>query len=299
MINDKWEKQVMKKIRFMTNNIWNGISFSDVERFLTNFGEDRIVGLTLLDMLIYYSYEQEEYIVKNLIRLLKRELWISEEVGKRDKSAREINKSLNEVYKTMCFIPVNDHDPSDSAFSLTTIYKKSEDVSRMVEYVEVKDIPLMIALQKKFFVFYDDIIGTGTQFRKFWSKTEHFGKQNITLNYIAEKNPDIKFYYLVLGGYKNSIDTLMEEFPNLKVIASEIFTKDYDIFNEENEYWEFNSDKREQVLQYIQKKESELGSKSSFSLNLPLLFQHSRASNTALSLYWFSKPDKWKELYRR
>ena len=299
MINDKWEKQVMKKIRFMTNNIWNGISFSDVERFLTNFGEDRIVGLTLLDMLIYYSYEQEEYIVKNLIRLLKRELWISEEVGKRDKFAREINKSLNEVYKTMCFIPVNDHDPSDSAFSLTTIYKKSEDVSRMVEYVEVKDIPLMIALQKKFFVFYDDIIGTGTQFRKFWSKTEHFGKQNITLNYIAEKNPDIKFYYLVLGGYKNSIDTLMEEFPNLKVIASEIFTKDYDIFNEENEYWEFNSDKREQVLQYIQKKESELGSKSSFSLNLPLLFQHSRASNTALSLYWFSKPDKWKELYRR
>ena len=299
MINDKWEKQVMKKIRFMTNNIWNGISFSDVERFLTNFGEDRIVGLTLLDMLIYYSYEQEEYIVKNLIRLLKRELWISEEVGKRDKSAREINKSLNEVYKTMCFIPVNDHDPSDSAFSLTTIYKKSEDVSRMVEYVEVKDTPLMIALQKKFFVFYDDIIGTGTQFRKFWSKTEHFGKQNITLNYIAEKNPDIKFYYLVLGGYKNSIDTLMEEFPNLKVIASEIFTKDYDIFNEENEYWEFNSDKREQVLQYIQKKESELGSKSSFSLNLPLLFQHSRASNTALSLYWFSKPDKWKELYRR
>lgn len=299
MINDKWEKQVMKKIRFMTNNIWNGISFSDVERFLTNFGEDRIVGLTLLDMLIYYSYEQEEYIVKNLIRLLKRELWISEEVGKRDKSAREINKSLNEVYKTMCFIPVNDHDPSDSAFSLTTIYKKSEDVSRMVEYVEVKDIPLMIALQKKFFVFYDDIIGTGTQFRKFWSKTEHFGKQNITLNYIAEKNPDIKFYYLVLGGYKNSIDTLMEEFPNLKVIASEIFTKDYDIFNEENEYWEFNSDKREQVLQYIQKKESELGSKSSFSLNLPLLFQHSRASNTALSLYWFSKLDKWKELYRR
>ena len=288
-----------EKIRFMTNNIWNGISFSDVERFLTNFGEDRIVGLTLLDMLIYYSYEQEEYIVKNLIRLLKRELWISEEVGKRDKSAREINKSLNEVYKTMCFIPVNDHDPSDSAFSLTTIYKKSEDVSRMVEYVEVKDIPLMIALQKKFFVFYDDIIGTGTQFRKFWSKTEHFGKQNITLNYIAEKNPDIKFYYLVLGGYKNSIDTLMEEFPNLKVIASEIFTKDYDIFNEENEYWEFNSDKREQVLQYIQKKESELGSKSSFSLNLPLLFQHSRASNTALSLYWFSKLDKWKELYRR
>ena len=202
MINDKWEKQVMKKIRFMTNNIWNGISFSDVERFLTNFGEDRIVGLTLLDMLIYYSYEQEEYIVKNLIRLLKRELWISEEVGKRDKSAREINKSLNEVYKTMCFIPVNDHDPSDSAFSLTTIYKKSEDVSRMVEYVEVKDIPLMIALQKKFFVFYDDIIGTGTQFRKFWSKTEHFGKQNITLNYIAEKILILNFIILFLEDIK-------------------------------------------------------------------------------------------------
>ncbi len=70
-------------------------------------------------------------------------------------------------------------------------------------------------------------------------------------------------------------------------------------FDDANEYWEFNKDKKELVLEFVNKKENELKSKNSFSLNLPLLFQHSRASNTSLSLYWFEKQGKWKELYRR
>ncbi len=300
MTDDKWEKQVMKKVRFMTNYIWNGINFSDVEAFLANFGNDKTVGLVLLDMLIYYSCEQEEFIIENLIRLLNRELWISDKIGDRNQSTNIIKENLNEIYSNMCFIPVNDHDPSDSAFSLSSMYKKSEYVPRTIEFIKVEDIPLMIAMKRKYFVFYDDVIGTGKQFRDFWSVTPHFGKSHsVTLKEISEKNPDVHFYYLVFGGYKESIDKLEAQFPNLKIIVSEVFTSDYSVFDDDNEYWEFNGDKKELVLDYISKKEKELKCKSPFSLNLPLLFQHSRASNTSLSLYWFRQPDKWKELYRR
>lgn len=299
MTDDKWEKQVMKKVRFMTNYIWNGINFSDVEAFLANFGDDKTVGLALLDMLIYYSCEQEEFIIENLVRLLNRDLWISKKAGERNQSIDKIKEGLRMIYSQMCFVPVKDHDPSDSAFSLSSMYKKSECVPRTIEFIEVEEVPLMIAMQKKFFVFYDDIIGTGKQFRDFWSVTNHFGKHDVTLKAISERNPDVQFYYLVFGGYKKSIDMLEEQFPNLKIIVSEVFTSDYSVFDDANEYWEFNKDKKELVLDFINKKENELKSKSPFSLNLPLLFQHSRASNTSLSLYWFEKQGKWKELYRR
>ncbi len=299
MTDEKWEKQVMKKVRFMTNYIWNGISFSDVEAFLANFGDDKIVGLALLDMLIYYSCEQEEFIIENLVRLLNRDLWISKKVGERDQSIDKIKEGLEEIYSNMCFVPVKDHDPSDSAFSLSSMYKKSACVPRTIEFIEVEDVPLKIAMQKKYFVFYDDIIGTGKQFKDFWSVTNHFGKHNVTLKEISEKNPDVQFYYLVFGGYKKSVDMLEKQFPNLKIIASEVFTSDYSVFDDANEYWEFNKDKKELVLEFVNKKENELKSKNSFSLNLPLLFQHSRASNTSLSLYWFEKQGKWKGLYRR
>lgn len=299
MTDEKWEKQVMKKVRFMTNYIWNGISLSDIEIFLTNFGNDRVVGLVLLDMLIYYSCEQENFIVKNLIRLLNRDLWISGQVGKKYDSMDVINKELEKLYGHMCFIPVNDKDPSDSAYSLSAMYKKSDCFSKEVKFVDINDIPLMIAMKKKIFVFYDDVIGTGNQFKIFWNEAHHFGKNSVTLNEISEINPDIKFYYLVFGGYQESIEELEKQFPNIKIIVSEVFSSDYSVFSENNEYWEFNQDKKEKVMRFINEKENELGSKSPFSLNLPVLFQHSRASNTSLSLYWFSKQDKWKELYRR
>lgn len=299
MTDDKWEKQVMKKIRFMTNYIWDGISLSDVEAFLSNFGDNKMVGLTLLDMLIYYSCEQENYLIENLIRLLNHDLWINRKVGEIEQSTNKIRNGLKEIYNNMCFVPVKDHDPSDSAFSLSSMYKKSKCVPRTIDFINVEDVPLMIAMKKKYFVFYDDIIGTGKQFNDFWSVTKHFGKFNVTLQEISEKNLDVQFFYLVFSGYKDNIDKLKDQFPNLKIIVSEVFTSDHCVFDDTNEYWEFNKDKKELVLDYINKKEQELKSKSEFSLNLPVLFQHSRASNTSLSLYWYEKEGKWKGLYRR
>jgi len=251
MSDEQWEKQVMKKVRFMTNYIWNGINLSDVEAFLTNFGADRIVGLVLMDMLIYYSCEQEEFIVENIIRLLNRDLWISGGVYEKYSSSKNISRELESLYSNMCFVPVKDQDPSDSAYSLSSMYKKSDCLPRTVKFINIEDIPLMIALKMEYFVFYDDIIGTGNQFKSFWNDRFHFGNHQVTLNEISEKNPNLHFYYLVFGGYENSINELMVQFPNIKIIASEIFTSDYNIYDENNEYWEFNKDKKDIVWRFI------------------------------------------------
>lgn len=299
MSDMQWEKRVMKKIRFMVNFIWSGINFSDVETFLSNFGNEKTVGLALLDMLIYYSYEQEQFIAENLFRLLKRDLWIKGELGEQNQPSGQLLDNLEKAYRNMCFIPVRDHDPGDSAYSLSSIYKKLDDWSPLIDFIDVTEIPLMLALQKKYFIFYDDIVGTGHQFTTFWEQTYYWGKHRVTLKTIAERNPDICFYYLAFSGYQKSIQCLSQKASNLKIITSEVFTCDYSIFDDGNEYWEFNPSKKDSVVPFVREKEKELGIKNKYGLNIPVLFEHSRAPNTTLSLYWYSKENAWKKLYGR
>ena len=227
------------------------------------------------------------------------DLWINEKVAEQKLDSNETNEQMQKIYNQICFVPVKSQDPTDSSYSISSLYRKSENLPKGVEFIEAKDIPLMISLKKKFFVFYDDIIGTGNQFDVFWSRKYYFGDKEITIKDLAEKNTDIKFIYLVFGGYEESIQKLQRDYPELKIIASEVFSNDYSVFNSDNEYWELNKDRREIVQDYVKKVQNDLKVTSKFSLNLPVLFQHSRASNTSLPLFWCNKEDVWKELYRR
>lgn len=296
----EWMESVKKKIKFMSNQVWNGLNWSDIEIFLNNFKkEDEVVGWVLLDMLIYYSSEQEQSLISNLMRLLKRDIWMNTGMAKQNLSSQSISLELQEIYKKMCLIPVDDSDPSASAFSLTPQFKKSEDVPKTIKFIDLYDLPLMLALKYQYFVFYDDLIGTGHQFSTFWNE-KRFGKNHkIKIKDLAEKNPNAVFYYLALGGCEKGVELLKSEIPNLKLIVSEYFPKCYDVFCDKNEYWELNPDKKDIVLAYIRNKEKELNSRSRFSENLSVLFQHGRASNTVLSLYWYNKSGDWEKLYKR
>lgn len=214
MMNIKeWEDSVKKKIRYMANNVWDGLKITNIEEFMSNFSdEDKVVGWVLLDMLIYYSSEQEESIISNLIRLFKRDFWLKMGMAERGLSSSEINSKLKEVYEKMCFVPIGESDPSASSFGLTAQFKKSKEVPNGIKYIDLVDLPLMIAMNYKYFVFYDDLIGTGNQFYQFW-KMNIFGKnKEIKLMDLARENTDVIFYYLALGGCQEGIEKLRKKF---------------------------------------------------------------------------------------
>lgn len=296
----EWEENVKKKVRYMTNYVWDGISPTTQEKFINNFDDaNKMIGWALLDMLIYYSSEQEESVIANLMRLLKRDFWIKLEKENADLLSEEIDMELDNIFKRSCFVPVDDSDPSASSFALSSQFKKSEEVSKFIEYIDVQDVPLKMTLGKDYFIFYDDLIGTGKQFDTFW-KNKRFGKNKAySLEDLAKENTQISFYYLALGGCYDGIEKLKREIPCVKVLVSEFFSNSSDIFCDKNEYWEFNADKKDEILNYIKDKENELGARSRFSKNIPVLFQHGRAPNTAFSLYWYNKEGAWNGLYRR
>lgn len=300
MNREMWIEQTKKKIRFMTDWIWNGINTSDVAQFLTNFNKDDIVGLSLLDMLIYYSAEQEENLIESLLQKLKHDLWINGLLGDRDSCSADLLKKMNSISSRICFVPVNDeNDPSSSSYGLSSFYKKSPSLHRSVQFVEPRDIPLMMALKKDIFVFYDDIIGTGNQFDKFWSKIKHFGDFDTTIDIIATLNKNVRFYYLALGGCTKSINDLRQKYPQVTILVAESFSDNCSVLDQTNEYWELNPQNITEVTEFINNKKSEYSINSKFHKDLPVLFQHGRAPNTSLFLYWNDCGKRWKELYRR
>lgn len=273
---------------------------TDVDRFLSNFDKDDITGLSLLDMLIYYSAEQEANLIENLLLKLKHDLWIKGFLGDRDATSEELLKNMDLISSRVCFVPVNDeNDPASSCYSLSAFYKKSSSLHKSVQFVEPRDIPLMMALKKDIFVFFDDIVGTGNQFDEFWSKTKHFGDFDTTIDTISRLNKNICFYYLTLGGCVNSINELSKKYPNLTILVAESFSENCSVLNKTNEYWDMNPQNMKEVMEFIENKKSEFSVNSKFTRDLPVLFQHGRAPNTSLFLYWYGHEGAWKELYRR
>lgn len=296
----EFEASVNKKVRYMANHIWDGLGNTQIDAFLKNFEkEDKMVGWTMLDMLIYYSSEQEQSIVSNLIRQLKRDIWIESGMAKQDLPSEQINLEFEKILRKMCLVPVDDSNPAASAFGITPQIEVSKEMPG-VTYINVDEIPLMVAMKYKYFVFYDDLIGTGNQFEKFWRHTEFGSKSNrFKLSELVEKNTDVRFYLLTLGGCEAGLQRLKKSVPKVKIIVSEYFPEHYDVLNEKNEYWELNPDNKDVVCEFIKKKEKELNYYSKYSKNLPVLFQRGRASNTTLSLYWYGKDGQWEGLHKR
>ena len=300
MNSAEWKISVQKKIYFMTKNIWDGLRQNEVDTFLSNFKRNEEVGLALMEMLIFYSLEQEVLLASAAFKQFKRQIWLKTFINNGEKrDSCYINKYFHAFFKDTCFVPLEETDPSGSAFSIANIYKRVKKFPKEIEFVNIQDVPLMIALRKKCIVLYDDVIGTGTQFSTFWNDTNHFGRNKVSLNMLAQKNKDVQFYYLVFGANKNKLEELSKKFPNIVILTAEQYEPEDSVLNENNEYWEFNPQLKDKVIEYVSNKILELKINNEFGSNIPVLFQHCRAQNTSLPLYWVNKPGNWKELYKR
>lgn len=291
------KNRIERKIKYFVNNIWDGLNETDISRFLGNFSkEDEIVGYVLLDMLIFYSSEQEQSIVENLIRLFKKDLWISNVEDFCKKTSSQINHELNILLNNTCMVPVIDSDMSDSALGISPFFKKTKLFPSSMKYINPDELVIYVAMRKRIIVFYDDMIGSGQQFVDFIQKKRF---KDFSIKDIVNRNEDIYFYYLAFSGFKEGIEYINQEVPQIRVIVSEFFDEENMITNVSNDYWYYNFELKEKVIDYIQRKKELYRTKNNFSKDLAVMFQHTRASNTCLSLYWIKRTGEWEALYER
>lgn len=296
-MNDSIEKSIKKitaDIDLKSQFFWD-ISDTDIQKFKNNFSKySSNAGLYLLDMMIYYNSTHCNELTTSAIYELKRNIWLNAQHEKHIfKNSNEI-KQYVDTYLSQSFVfPVSNKDESGtSSEMLEGYYRSSSDFVPVNNYKSLNTLTEIIAAKKpKSIIFVDDIIGTGKQFSKFYSKYKHF-YTDITIADCVENNPNIDFYYLVFAADKIAYSNLCKEFPALKIIAVELFEDNDQVTNKNNEYWEFY-DAYDAFMRDIEKIGKDFPRECRFSLDLPILYVSGRAQNTSFEYFWNDYDSKW------
>ena len=290
---------IKKRIQYQLNHSWVGVlNSSQKDFFLNNFSyDDQIIGYILLDMLLLQNHEQEKQLVKSLIRKFKSSIYNNLRITKNQNSTEIESVILLEMEKT-CFIPVTDKNPSDSSNAWTSIIREQVGMSDC--FYDMSKIPLLLALNKKYIVFFDDMLGSGNQFDTFLSEKKYYinEKRRVSIWELLSINEQ-KVYYLCLAGYKEGIDMIKEKYNGIEIIEAEFFDEDDNILSENNEYWAYYDDEfRDRMINRIKEILEEKGIEVPFTRNLSVIFERNRPSNTVFPLYW-EKKDNWAPIKAR
>lgn len=295
------EEDLLKKIiQYKSNNTWrNSIDSLQKDKFLNNFSaEEKTAGYVLLDMLLFHNQAQERQLVGTLIRKLQSEIY-KQHFPRQDQTSKEINGFLVKELESACYIPVIDEDPVASSNAWSSVVY---DCTRAKNcFFSPDKLPLLISLRKKYIIFYDDLLGTGTQFCSFIKKKRFALQDNksVSIEDIMIKNSDIYFFYICLAGYVEGIKKVENSWDNLRLIVGEKFDETDSILSPENEYWRYyDNEQRDYLINMFLKKTKAIKCSERFTRNLSIMFERNRPSNTISPLYWCDNND-WKPLKAR
>lgn len=295
LIND-----IQKRIHYQLNRTWlNSVSSVQKDRFLNNFAEDdKLVGLVLLDMLLFHNQAQEKQLISTLIRRLRTVIYKQSHPHQRDTNI-EIERFLQSEMKSTCFIPVTDENPSDSSNAWTALIREKTNFTAC--FYSVDKLPLLLAMNKRHIVFYDDMLGTGNQFETFLTMNRFpiSESKQLSINDLMKFRPEVQYYYICMAAHEDGIKCIGDKWNQLKIIASELFNEYDSVLSTENEYWKFYSEqKRDELIKKLQNVVSKVSPNDRFTKNLPVIFERNRPSNTAFPLYWRNQVS-WNALIPR
>lgn len=291
---EKLMEELHRRIQYQLNHTWlNLIDSTQKDHFLNNFSEeDKIAGLVLLDMLLFHNQAQEKQLMRTLIRKLHSHIYKSIHPRQEDNS-EEIISIITEEMNHIAFIPVIDKNPADSSNSWSAIVRELTGTSDC--FYDIDNLPLLLSLRKKYIVFYDDMLGTGTQFDNYLNK-ERFkisSKKNLSIRTLMDANQEIAFYYLCLAGHTDGIARIERTYPQIHVVVSELFDDEDSVLSKSNENWAYYEDaERDKIIEILERIISSKKIEDPFTKNLPVIFERNRPSNTACPLYWYSQ-NQW------
>ncbi|WOT05857.1 phosphoribosyltransferase-like protein [Shewanella youngdeokensis] len=284
-----------KLIRF---NYWDRLDISDLDAWLDNFetNEDKYFASGILLSIIYRSSKSITTFGANIIQiklpniLEKHNLYSIQCIESWEKDLKAGNKKQLPI--RFSAIEGIDGKPGKSGSAIYRDICNKHFHSRLgVLYNEVSE-----KLEKdkdfKVLVLFDDILGTGTQFRA----------------YIDKFNLDslgIKIIYFPFAAYQESIDSIHSDYENIIICPVEVLTSSESLFSENNLAF-FNKFHSENTSEELKKyylnicERKNIKAKDIFGfgeLALTYFFSNSVPNNNIAALWYDS--DTWTQLVGR
>lgn len=255
---------------------WNGITIHDLEAWLTNFSSkaESYLAACLLDSLIYRSKEQKKSLLNDLFY---RQLPSALLKSKNERYLRAAERLLDQDLSRLLIIPVikPDDPPTKSGPFLARELRQHMSLEHeqfLWPWDLKRSYPPDILV-----VFFDDFIGTGRQFRKFYTKFGFEGRLNKQTAIFAALSAHEKG--------KSYLETVT------KVISSELIREDDAVFSRNSPVFSDKTNKpsvaREYYVDFAKRKglSKPLGYGG---LSLSYAFDHG-TPNATLPVFWQQK----------
>jgi hypothetical protein len=273
---------------------WDNISQRDLENWICNFTsrEERYLAAAILYTLIFRNYKSTSTLGQNIFHIILPQI-LDENNIYSSTSIKEWLEKLNSVHcRTLPFRfsaidDVDDRGAKSSSNILTQLKNKFFDNNLSINS---HNIPFHINKGIKAVIFFDDIIGTGTQFEGFYLDR---GLDKV----------EAKIIYIPFATTKHAKDILEGRYANLIISPVEFIEPSNSFFCEHNEFLcniegYTPDDFKEYYLKVCEQKKINLnGNLGVGGLELTYVFNSSTPNNNIAML--MHKSDTWSGLFKR
>jgi len=279
-------------------NIWGGLHLSRLRSWVTNFrtDEEKYFAACILDNLIYRSKEQTVTLIEQLFQRVIPDLTRldSTPIGVLEHCLADLrNEHSDPGIRLVTAVKQND-SPTKSGHEIARYMKRHLSIR---ERWIIKPWEIADHLQHgiKVFIFIDDFLGTGEQFK------ELLNMERIDAAMLA----NIYAVYAPLASHEVGVDELANEFPGLRVRSVESLTKNYGVFHPDSNCFAdgVNTPELAMVFYYDLLKKKHIGidgaERRGFGhLELTYAFEHATPDNS-LPILWWAHSTEWTPLFDR
>ncbi|MHA2798013.1 phosphoribosyltransferase-like protein [Vibrio harveyi] len=294
-IYDYAVKVTKKLIRF---NYWDRLEISDLDAWLDNFesDEEKYFASGILLSIIYRSNKSINTFGANIIQIklpniLKKHGIYNIECIESWETDLKIGQT-NKLPIRFSAIEGIDGKPGKSGSTIYRAICNKHFHSRLGVLCNEVSTKLKSDDNFKVLVLFDDILGTGTQFRSYIDK-------------FKIDDLGIKILYFPFAAYQESIDSIHEDYKNIIVCPVEVLTESESLFSEDNLAFfnKFHSENtseeiKEYYLNMCKKKNIKTKDTLGFgNLALTYFFSNSVPNNNIAALWYDS--ETWTQLVGR
>lgn len=276
-------------------NYWDNLTIRKLHGWLSNFKsrEEKYLAASILNSIIFRSEKAKLALSENIFHILLPQILEENDVYK----INNIKEWLNELSGRRCrelpfrFAAINNVDGKavkSGEVILSAIQKQFFESSLTVSLDAANN--LIEKGKIKALIFFDDIIGTGTQFKKFYEKS-------------LLSTKEIKVFYIPFVAVENSYKNLESEHANLFIRPVEVIDSSHMFFSKSNIALNVidslsHEDFKEFYLNLCNENNINIdGNLGKGGLELTYVFNNSTPNNNLSILVHHN--DQWNQLFKR
>lgn len=237
---------------------WSGITTADYIRWLKNFdqiGDGKYLATRILNYLLYYSEDDLIKMMDDVITGVFEKEVVLPLVKSKGFSClpSEINFEVKKaVDKTLVVPSIEDVlDPGSSGpeiiRNIRNHFKPQLHCSFHHQISATADYDRIIII--------DDCLGSGEQCRTFLTSAKISDGSNLI---DWARSNQIKIFYIALVGYKQSVEDLRTDFPDIIILCAEYVDRHHQVFSETSKCWN-SIEEQQEAAKALEEKLSEFG----------------------------------------